>query len=83
MKIRLKKDKTINGKQAKAGWVFGVDEPTGNAWIAAGDAEHVVEEARALKYAPTAPVLVECVATDFEEITEEEAPAPKFLNQKK
>lgn len=61
MKVRLLKDKQVNDQPAKAGWVFGVDEPTGKAWIAAGEAVQVQEETRALKYAENAPVMVVCV----------------------
>lgn len=71
MKVRLIKDKEINGELAKSGWVYGVDEPTAQAWIAAGDAVAVVEEARALRYAESAPVMLECVVPDAPPIPEE------------
>ena len=61
MKVRLKVQKEINGELALPGWVFGVDEPTGWAWIAAGEAEQVADEVRSLKYAPTAPLMTVCV----------------------
>lgn len=61
MKVRMKVQKEINGEMAQPGWVYGVDQPTGEAWIAAGDAEQVVDEARTLKYSPTAPVMTVCV----------------------
>lgn len=61
MKVRLLKDKEIEGRLFKAGWVTGVEESTGTAWIAAGDAEAAPEDARCLKYAPDAPVLDQCV----------------------
>lgn len=61
MKVRLIKEKEVNGELAQPGWVYGVDEPTANAWIAAGEAVAVQEESRALKYAETAPVMVVCV----------------------
>lgn len=64
MKIRLIKDKEVNGKIQQKGWVLGVDEPTANKWIADGDAVRVVEEARSLKYPADAPVQVVCVAPD-------------------
>lgn len=61
MKVRLKVPKEINGAIAQPGWVFGVDQPTGEAWIAAGEAEQVADEVRSLKYAPTAPLMLVCV----------------------
>lgn len=64
MKIRLIKDKEVNGKIQQKGWVLGVDEPTANKWIADGDAVRVVDEARSLKYAADAPVQIVCVAPD-------------------
>lgn len=61
MKVRLIKQKEINGEMGQPGWVYGVDEPTAKAWIDAGEAVAVQEEARALKYAETVPVMVVCV----------------------
>ena len=82
MKVRLLKPKQINGKTANAGWVFGVDEPTGNAWIAAGEAVAVQEESRALKYAETAPVMVVCVDPGSETPQEKGALAIDLPEQK-
>lgn len=61
MKVRIKVPKEINGEMAQPGWVYGVDESTGQAWIAAGEAEQVADEIRCLRYAPTAPLLRVCV----------------------
>lgn len=62
MKIRFLKDKNIDGRTFKAGWVTSVEQATATAWIAAGDAEAAPEDARCLQYAPDAPVLDQCFA---------------------
>lgn len=64
MKVRLLKDKTINGKQWKAGWVTGVDEATAGQWIAAGDAESVPDDARTFKYTPEVKAIDMCIPAD-------------------
>ena len=61
MKVRLKKDKLINGEINRAGWVLGVDEPTAYAWITSGDAEAAPDDTRALRYELQAPVAQTCV----------------------
>lgn len=76
MKVRLKVPKEINGAIAQPGWVFGVDQPTGEAWIAAGEAERVADEVRSLKYAQAAPLMLQCVDPA-------PAPAPDPLPEKK
>lgn len=82
MKVRLIKDKEINGELAKSGWVYGVDEPTAQAWIAAGEAVAVVDEARALRYAENMPVMLECVIPDAPSLPQD-APAFKGKNVEK
>jgi hypothetical protein len=61
MKIRFLKDKEIDGRLFKAGWVTSVEQATATAWIAAGDAESAPEDARCLQYEPDAPVLDQCI----------------------
>lgn len=83
MKVRLKVQKEINGEMAQPGWVFGVDEPTGLAWIAAGEADKVDDNVRALKYDVSAPLMIECVtppATDAALLPQERAPKPLEKN---
>lgn len=72
MKVRLKVPKEVNGEMAQPGWVFGVDEPTGLDWIAAGDADKVDDNVRALKYDVSAPLMIECVTPP---VATSEAPA--------
>lgn len=82
MKVRLIKDKEINGELAKSGWVYGVDEPTAQAWIAAGEAVAVVDEARALRYAEDMPVMLECVVPDSPAAPEEPPPLKAKASEK-
>lgn len=76
MKVRLKVQKEINGEMAQPGWVFGVDEPTGFAWIADGEADKVDDNVKALRYDVSAPLMIECV----EPIKPpDEEPKPKLI----
>lgn len=71
MKVRLKVAKEINGEIAQPGWVYGVTDSVGQAWISAGEAEEVQGAVRSLKYAQNAPLMVVCVDPDSD------APAEK------
>lgn len=78
MKVKLLREKEVNGVLAQPGWVFGVDDPTGNAWIAAGDAVRVQDEVRALQYAADAPLMFECVSPPAEPQERQAVKPPAF-----
>lgn len=85
MKVRLKVQKEINGEMAQPGWVYGVDEPTGNAWIAAGEADQVADEVRTFRYPANAPLMLVCVdpSVPGDAAQEKTVPKPAALSREK
>jgi hypothetical protein len=63
MKIRFTKIKVTPHRTFHPGWVVGVSDDMGAAFIAEGVAIQVPNDTRALKYPPAAPISAECVPT--------------------
>lgn len=81
MKIRLTKDKVINGKNWKRGWVGGFDEPTALQMIGAGEAVQVTDDARTFKFQEAQTKLTECIP-DETDIAEQPQPKAASLQFK-
>jgi len=75
MKVKLLKEKMINGELAQPNWVYGVEQPVAEEWIAAGDAVQVADSVREWRYPPDAAVSDFCAAPPAE--VQEQAPEPE------
>ena len=70
-KVRFQKTYILSGRQYAAGTVAGLKDSKAMQAVLSGAAVYVSDDVRALKYAPTAKVAVECVQPDEEPDMEE------------
>lgn len=67
MKVKLLKEKMINGELAQPNWVYGLEQPVAEQWIAEGDAVQVADSVREWRYPPDAVVSDVCAAPPAED----------------